>query len=107
MRTLPLIDATTPTEVPAAPAKTYDRWVVTSVMFNAGDPSSGKYAATANLSKAFNKGDQTLEISTVDEPVQLVIPDIFALASEDPELVAVMIQLIQYIGKYGVAQGKL
>ena len=104
---LPLTDATAPTVVPAAPEKTYGSWVLTSFMLTAGDPTSGKYAASAEMRKAFNKGDGTLDVSSVDPVVQLLIPDIFALAAEDPQLIAVMTALVAYIGDYGKAHGKL
>jgi hypothetical protein len=98
------IPATTPVVVPPGPQLTYDRWWLTNLMVNAGDPNK-PVSVMAALKRQATLPDGTKQLHP--QAVTLSVPDVFAQAEKTPEVAAAISQLLAAITAIGKAQGVL
>jgi hypothetical protein len=107
MPSLPPIDATTPTTIPAVPAKVYDRWLATDIHITTTD-INGPYSVAANMARARLLPDGvTFELSPVDPQVTLSVPDVTTAAQTDANLAQAMFYINASLISQGQSQGKL
>ncbi len=99
------IEATTPIEIPATVAKTYDKWVVERLVFE-GDGISRPLAAEAFMVPGFRKEDDTWELYPEGRK-NIFIPDVWAIIPERPDFAAALAAVQSALEAYGKEKGIL
>jgi hypothetical protein len=99
----PAIPASNPTIVPATAQVVYDKWYLSRLLVQAFDPTK-PIRATATLQKSAVLSDGSVQLSPVDKPVIVTIPDLIAAAQADPDLATVWTSLIAAVVQYAKQQ---
>jgi hypothetical protein len=102
---MPDIEATLPVEVPAVPAKVYDKWVVERLVFE-GDGISRPLAAEAFMVPGHRKEDSTWELYPEGRK-NIFIPDVWAILPERPDFAAALVAVQEALESYGKEKGIL
>ncbi len=106
------ITTTNPLTVPATVERTYDLWWLTNLTINAGDPN-GIATATANF-RRFTRDEYgvghfapTTGMGDDDASANYHIENVFALAASDPNVAALIDNLINTVGELARTAGKI
>lgn len=102
---MPDIEATTPVEIPAVPAKVYDKWVVDRLVFE-GDGITRPLAAEAFLLPGHRKEDGTWDVYPGGRR-NIFIPDVWALIPTRPDFAEALVLVQAALESYGKEQGIL
>jgi hypothetical protein len=102
---MPDIEATTPVEIPAVPAKVYDKWVVERLVFE-GDGITRPLAAEAFLLPGHRKEDGTWDVYPGGRK-NIFIPDVWALIPTRPDFAEALVLVQAALESYGKEQGIL
>lgn len=99
------IPATKPTNVPAQSARVYDKWWMTQMMVQAGDPNK-KVRATVMLKKYATLPDGSFELED-GQATTVVIDDLFHVAQSNTDVATAISALMTAVASYGASKGVL
>lgn len=102
---MPDIEATSPVEVPAVPAKVYDKWVVERLVFE-GDGITRPLAAEAFMLPARKDADGNWDVYPGGRK-NIFIADLWALVPTRPDFAQALVQVQAALESYGKEQGIL
>jgi hypothetical protein len=96
---MPDIEATTPVEIAAVPAKIYDKWVVERLVFE-GDGISRPMAAEAFMLPAHKDENGNWDVYPGGRK-NIFIPDLWALVPTRPDFAEALTQVQTALEAYG------
>jgi hypothetical protein len=100
--TTPVIPASNPTNQAAQGAVVYNSWWISQLSVQAQNPN-GPVRVVAILKKYATVSGQIV-FSPTDQPVTLVMPDLFGAANTDVALASAVDALITQVQAYGQSQ---